>query len=142
MKNQDNIRNEDNIKKKDDIKNCTTGSYVAACVPVLCLHMYVCRAMQRNLSLIIQLFLSTFGNEVFDEMKIGFFAWLYKHIYMFNQRTRQYAATYDRVLQFLAWGVHDSGQESIISTNNPVNNFILHMIEPQLEKQFEGENIY
>ena len=27
-------------------KNCTTGLYVAACVPVLCLHIYVCRAMQ------------------------------------------------------------------------------------------------
>ena len=34
--------------------------------------------------------------KVFDEIKIGFFLWFYKH--MCNQRARLHAATYDRVV--------------------------------------------
>ena len=35
--------------------------------------------------------------KVFDEIKIGFFLWFYKHN-ICHQRTRLHAATYDRVV--------------------------------------------
>ena len=34
--------------------------------------------------------------NVFEEIKIGFFLWFYKHVR--NQRIRLHAATYDRVV--------------------------------------------